>query len=87
MSGSEIKPRITGIKVFSATMWQERQILGEKVTQWLEENAKTLKLVDMIIRQSSDDAFHCVSIVVFYRHVTQVQVAKPARVVAAGGGR
>jgi hypothetical protein len=33
---------------------------------WLREN-RSIKLVDLIVRQSSDAAFHCFTIVVFYR--------------------
>ena len=59
-----------GVKVFAATMFQQRQELGEVVTRWLEEARRTrpgFELVDMQIRQSSDDAFHCFSIVLFYK--------------------
>lgn len=58
--------RFTGVKVFSATMQQEREVLGEKVTAWLAANP-ALVVVDVMVRQSSDEAFHCLSITVFYR--------------------
>ena len=32
--------RFNGVKVFSATMVSERDKLGDKVTDWLEENPK-----------------------------------------------
>ena len=54
-----------GVKVFSATKATERESLGEKVTRWLEESRVTV--VDTLLRQSSDNQFHCVTIVVFYR--------------------
>ena len=59
-----------GVKVFAATMVQQRQDLGDVVTRWLEEARRTrpgFELVDMLIRQSSDRAFHCISITVFYK--------------------
>jgi putative lipoic acid-binding regulatory protein len=59
-----------GVQVFSATMFHQRQELGEAVTRWLEEARRTrpgFELVDMQIRQSSDEAFHCVSITVFFK--------------------
>ena len=59
-----------GVKVFAATMVQQRQDLGDVVTRWLEEARRTrpgFELVDMLIRQSSDHAFHCISITVFYK--------------------
>jgi hypothetical protein len=58
--------RFTGVKIFSATMARQRQDLGESVTLWLQANAD-LEVVDTIVSQSSDDEFHCLAIVVFYR--------------------
>ena len=59
------KNRFTGVKIFSATMFQEREQLGEKVTQWLRANP-THRIVDYIVTQSSDEAFHCLAITLFY---------------------
>lgn len=56
----------TGVKVFSATKAKERDELGETVTRWLQSNAD-LEIVDRVVSQSSDDEFHCLSIVLFYR--------------------
>ncbi len=56
----------TGVKVFSATKAKEREELGEAVTRWLRSNAD-LEVVDRIVTQSSDDEFHCLTIVLFYR--------------------
>jgi hypothetical protein len=53
------------VKVFSATMAQERDQLGEKVTHWLEQH-KHMKIVDKIVTQSSDEAFHCLAITLFF---------------------
>ena len=58
-----------GVKVFAATLFQQRQTLGEQVTAWLEEARATrpgFQIVDITVRQSSDRAFHCVSITVFF---------------------
>lgn len=57
-----------GVKVFAATMLDQRARLGDTVTAWLAARPE-LELVDMVVRQSSDDQFHCVSIIVFYRAV------------------
>jgi hypothetical protein len=54
------------VKVFSATMHADRAVLGEKVTAWLAAS-KTIETTEMLVMQSSDHAFHCVTIVVFYR--------------------
>ena len=56
----------TGVKVFSATKAKEREELGENVTRWLRSNAD-LEVVDRIVTQSSDDEFHCLTIILFYR--------------------
>jgi hypothetical protein len=55
-----------GVKVFSATMREPRNALGEAVTAWLAQH-RTIRLCDLVVRQSSDAGFHCLSIVVFYR--------------------
>jgi hypothetical protein len=57
--------KINGVKVFSATKYQERDVLGEKVTAWLRERPG-FEVVDVVIRQSSDEAFHCLSITLIY---------------------
>jgi hypothetical protein len=59
----------TGVKVFSATKAKEREELGETVTRWLRSNAD-LEIVDRVVSQSSDDEFHCLSIVLFFRNRT-----------------
>lgn len=59
----------TGVKVFSATMFAQRQVLGETVTAWLEDartNRPVFQLVDLVVAQSSDRAFHCLSITLFF---------------------
>jgi len=57
--------QFTGVKVFSATMAQERDQLGEKITQWLSSHPG-VQIVDKIVTQSSDEAFHCLAITLFY---------------------
>jgi hypothetical protein len=57
----------TGVKVFSATKAKDRDELGETVTRWLRSNGD-LEVVDRVVRQSSDDEFHCLTIILFYRH-------------------
>ncbi|MGZ7081439.1 MAG: hypothetical protein ACXVJT_18665 [Thermoanaerobaculia bacterium] len=71
---------LDGVKVFSATMQQERDCLGEKVTAWLAANA-SVEIVDVIVTQSSDHAFHCLAITLFYVTPTRARRAAfaPAR--------
>ena len=57
----------TGVKVFSATKAKEREELGENVTRWLKSNSD-LEVVDRVVRQSSDNEFHCYTLILFYRH-------------------
>ena len=56
----------TGVKVFSATKAKEREELGENITRWLKSNAD-LEIVDRVVRQSSDNEFHCYSMLIFYK--------------------
>lgn len=66
MQGSGTNNRqFNGVKVFSATMAQERDQLGEKITQWLAAHPG-VEIVDKIVTQSSDEAFHCLAITLFY---------------------
>jgi len=55
------------VKVFSATKARDREELGESVTRWLQANAD-LEVVDRVVAQSSDSEFHCLTIILFYRH-------------------
>ena len=57
--------KFNGVKVFSATMVADRDQLGEKVTDWMAKNPAK-KVTDIVITQSSDEAFHCIAITVFY---------------------
>ena len=57
--------KFNGVKVFSATMVADRDQLGEKVTAWIAANPER-KVTDIVITQSSDEAFHCIAITVFY---------------------
>lgn len=56
---------ITGCKVFATTMERDRRVIGERVTEWIRGSGATL--VDTYVVQSSDEAFHCLTIVIFYK--------------------
>ena len=64
--GRESAMQFNGVKVFSATKAKEREELGETITRWLRTNAD-VEVVDRVVRQSSDDEFHCLSIILFFR--------------------
>ncbi len=54
----------TGVKVFSATKFKDRDALGDKVNDWLADHP--VEVVDYVVTQSSDSAFHCLTITLFY---------------------
>jgi hypothetical protein len=55
------------VQVFSATKQKERETLGTTITQWLKSKGDTIRVVDKIVTQSSDNAFHCLTITLFYQ--------------------
>jgi hypothetical protein len=57
--------KFNGAKVFSATMAQARDSLGDRVTEWIQNNPSR-QIVDTIVTLSSDSAFHCLAITVFF---------------------
>ncbi len=57
--------KFNGVKVFSATMIADRDQLGEKVSDWMQRNSQ-IKVTDIVVTQSSDAAFHCIAITVFF---------------------
>ncbi len=71
-------PMFTGVKVFSATKAKEREELGEAITRWLRSNAD-LEIVDRVVCQSSDNEFHCYTVVLFYRHASPSAEATSAQ--------
>ncbi len=60
------KNHFNGVKIFSATMAQERDRLGDRITDWLREHP-SFEIVDTVVTQSSDEAFHCLVITLFYQ--------------------
>lgn len=54
-----------GCKVFAATLADQRAVLGERVTEWLAAN-KTFQISEILVRQSSDSGWHCLTIVIMY---------------------
>ena len=46
-------------------MVADRDQLGEKVSDWMARNSQ-FKVTDIVVTQSSDEAFHCIAITVFY---------------------
>ena len=66
-SGLTLRPGpFDGVKVFSATMVADRLRLGELVTDWIQSHPQC-ELTEIVVTQSSDAAFHCIAISVFFR--------------------
>jgi hypothetical protein len=58
-----------GVKIFCATLVAQRQSLGDQVTRWLEDARARrwgFEVVDIVVTQSSDEAYHCLTISVFF---------------------
>ena len=66
------------LEVFSATKARDREVLGEKVTDYLRAHPE-LEIVDKIVKQSSDNAFHCTSVTLFFRRRAGVEAPKRTR--------
>jgi hypothetical protein len=52
------------VKIISATMVRDREMLGDRVTDWIAKHPRC-ELVEIEVAQSSDSSFHCISIVLF----------------------
>src|SRR6202008_4207341 len=63
-SGKDTKV-FNGVKIFSATVAQAREMLGERITAWLGTDPSR-EVVDTVVTQSSDEAFHCIAVTIFY---------------------
>jgi hypothetical protein len=66
--------KFDGVKVFSATMAHQREHLGESVTAWMADHPQ-YKVTEVMVTQSSDSAFHCITITVFYAEERDVKAA------------
>ena len=63
-----LRPNVmfNAVKVFSATMFKDRDQLGEQVTSWMAANPRH-EVTEIRVTQSSDESFHCITMTVFYR--------------------
>jgi hypothetical protein len=52
------------VKVFSATKAKDRELLGARVSAWIEANPG-VEITNTVVTQSSDKAFHCLAITLF----------------------
>lgn len=51
-------------KVFSATTTRDREKLGERITEWIRKEGVEPQSCQVL--QSSDNNFHCISMVLLY---------------------
>jgi hypothetical protein len=58
-------PEFNSVKVFSATMMNDRSKLGDTITDWIRANP-SYQIKEIIVTQSSDEAFHCLAMTIFY---------------------
>ncbi|MBN1947234.1 MAG: hypothetical protein JW797_16300 [Bradymonadales bacterium] len=63
--------QINGVKVFTATKYREREDLADDINAWLQANPD-LEILDKVVTQSSDQAFHCLSVTLFYHDPTYI---------------
>lgn len=54
------------VKIFSSTLARDREVMGEQITRWLNQEPKKY-VSDYVVKQSSDNEFHCITIVFFYQ--------------------
>jgi hypothetical protein len=55
---------ISRVKVFSCTLARDREQLGLRIADWLKQHPE-LTTLDTVVTQSSDQAFHCLSVTLF----------------------
>jgi hypothetical protein len=66
MSETAAGATFDGVKIFSATKAADRLQLGERITAWMGEHPE-YQVVDRRVTQSSDKAFHCLAITIFWK--------------------
>lgn len=64
LTGVSPKLQFDAVKVISATTFSDRQKLSDRVTDWLRDHPR---VVEIVVTQSSDAAFHCLTFTLFYR--------------------
>lgn len=52
------------VKVWSVTRAKDREALGDKITEWLRDS-RVVPTRTFVV-QSSDRAYHCISVVMLY---------------------
>lgn len=58
-----MKP-FSAVKVFSSTLARDREVMGDRISQWLREHPE-LTPVETQVTQSSDREYHCLTVTLF----------------------
>ena len=58
--------KFTGCKVVSATLARDRDAMTDTINAWLGKHPE-LDIVDKTVTLSSDNQFHCLTIILFFR--------------------
>ena len=64
------------VKVFSATKQADREAMGETVSKWMRNHPEVV-VVDKTVTQSSDNAYHCLTITLWLK-LKALEVRKAA---------
>ena len=57
----------TGVRIFTSTLSAARAQLGDEVTRWIDANPQ-FQTTEIVQTQSSDRAYHCLTLTLFYRN-------------------
>ena len=58
---------LDGVEVFSTTRKIDSNEIGQRITDWRRRSRYRVQVVEVNVRQSSDDERHCLTIVVWWR--------------------
>jgi len=66
------------MKVFSTTLQRDRDVMGERISQWLKDHPE-LTPVETQVTQTSDREYHCLTVTLFLRgDASKMLAAAPA---------
>ena len=75
--------QFSAVKIFSTTLARDREVMGERITEWLREHPE-LTPVDTEVTQSSDHEFHCLTVTLFLQGDVTKQLGAPPGARTAG---
>ena len=72
--------QFSAVKVFSSTLARDREVMGERISQWLREHPE-LTPVETEVTQTSDREYHCLTVTLFLQgDVTKLLGERPSTV-------